>query len=803
METELNDLLNNCDLQEIRIFLQDHAIILSFYLLPHLIKYVFKTRSDGIVQLEGQLKAAQSRPKSLAEVAQKKVVHKERPKAMTTAQAAGQSSKPKPTRTRKRSPKRERFVATVKATSALGVKTGEEIKAELFKAVDPVTANIGFDAIVKAKDSVIVEVRSRADLDRLLGSAGCKEKGLEVLERTASTTWPRLAIFDVPNSFSEDKVLWALASQNGDMLAIRTQGRACALGSFSRVVITGQKGDETPWAAMVVLSPNITATHLRQYSSAHCVCVELSGAFGSVVVISQYHQFSHEPEVHIDYLDLLLSRLGSRRIIIGMDLNGTSPQWSSRVQTADERGLLLEEMTSEKIAPKSAVNSLMVGDSSTTGWTETATAFLDGFLADPTTPDRVIPPSRAADTALWSELEVLKSVRSMKSGKCPGEDMIEADMIKAACGYGFLRPLTCLMNACLRLGRLPSGWKSGAICVLLKSLEKDRSALKSYRPVCLLPVLSKVLERLIRWRLLPVISNEEHASSRQFGFRAGRSTADAIGLAKSIVSECGKPLAFGILFDITGAFDNLRWHSVMEKLATRSCPGNIWQLVRDYLGGRTVSLTSDGSRVAREVKKGAPQGSILGPDMWNMCMDPVLREVQERGGEIVAYADDLLLLVPGDSRPDCEARAQSMTDVIAGWASRLCLEISRSKTEMILLKNNAKGGTKERNAGTLRATHQSDASIRRQRAILPLYCNGPIGKISGKPANCVAYIRRALQITPSFEHHAGSQRAFRATLLGNMAKIRPRDDSSVGGQVMRRSMIFVTGRPGPGRRRSR
>ncbi|CAB0033437.1 unnamed protein product [Trichogramma brassicae] len=282
-------------------------------------------------------------------------------------------------------------------------------------------------------------------------------------------------------------------------------------------------------------------------------------------------------------------------------------------------------MTSEKIAPKSAVNSLMVGDSSTTGWTETATALLDGFFADPATPDRVVPSSRAADTALWYVLEVLKAVRSMKSGKCPGEDMIEADMIKAACGYGFLRPLTCLMNACLRLGRFPSSWKSGAICVLLKSPDKDRSALKSYRPVCLLPVLSKVLERFIRWRLLPVISSEDHASSRQFGFRAGHSTADAIGLARSIVSGCGKPLAFGILFDITGAFDNLRWHSVMEKLATRSCPGNIWQLVRDYLDGRTVSLTSAGSRVARKVKKGATLGSILGPDMWNMCMDPVLR----------------------------------------------------------------------------------------------------------------------------------------------------------------------------------
>ncbi|CAB0041976.1 unnamed protein product [Trichogramma brassicae] len=363
---------------------------------------------------------------------------------------------------------------------------------------------------------------------------------------------------------ASDELVVSAVDEGIDVLLIAEPythgGRVCALGSFSCVVITGQKGDETPWAAVVVLSPNITATHLRQYSSAHCVCVELSGAFGSVVVISQYHQFSHEPEVHIDYLDHLLSRLRSRRVIIGMDLNGTSPQWSSRVQVADERGLLLEE----------------------------------------------------------------------------------------------------------------------------------------------------VLERLIRWRLLPVISSEDHASSRQFGFRAGRSTADAIGLARSIVSGCGKPLAFGILFDITGALDNLRWHSVMEELATRSCPGNIWQLVRDYLDGRTVSLTSDGSRVTRVVKKGAPQGSILGPDMWNMCMDPVLREVQERGGEIVAYADDLLLLVPGDSRTDCEVRAQSITDVIAGWARRLSLEISRSKTEMILLKNNATGGKKVTATGKKRVIEKGD-----------------------------------------------------------------------------------------------
>ncbi|CAB0043083.1 unnamed protein product [Trichogramma brassicae] len=331
------------------------------------------------------------------------------------------------------------------------------------------------------------------------------------------------------------------------------------------------------------------------------------------------------------------------------------------------------KMMNDKITPKAAVNTLAIGDSRTSGWAETAKAMLDGFFADPETADRAVPPSREADVEPWTELEVLKAVGTMKSAM--------------------------LMNACLGLGRFPSGWKLGAICVLLKSPDKDRSALKSYRPVCLLPILSKVLERLIRWRLEPTIMDIGHASQRQFGFRAERSTADAIELARSIVSDSNEPFAFGILFDVTGAFDNLRWDSVLEELGRRRCPGNLWRLIADYLDDRSVALACEGIRVSKKVRKGAPQGSILGLDLWNICMDPVLREVQDRGGEIVAYADDLLLIVTGGGRQACEDLGQSMSRVIARWADRLCLEISRAKTEMILLKNGATGGKKVTKAG--------------------------------------------------------------------------------------------------------
>ncbi|CAB0034353.1 unnamed protein product [Trichogramma brassicae] len=100
-----------------------------------------------------------------------------------------------------------------------------------------------------------------------------------------------------------------------------------------------------------------------------------------------------------------------------------------RQSTSSKSYGFIYKMTSDKIAPKAALSTLIVGDSRTSGWAETAEAMLDSFFADPVRPDRLVPPSRKADVEPCTELEVLKAVETMKSVKCPGEDRIEADMV--------------------------------------------------------------------------------------------------------------------------------------------------------------------------------------------------------------------------------------------------------------------------------------------------------------------------------------------------------------------------------------
>ena len=99
-------------------------------------------------------------------------------------------------------------------------------------------------------------------------------------------------------------------------------------------------------------------------------------------------------------------------------------------------------------------------------------------------------------------------------------------MIKVACKNGLLPILTSLFNSYLKLGRFPRAWKFGVIRALLKSSEKDPKV-KSYRSVCLLPILGKILERLIKYRLNEMNSMKSH--EQQYGFTKGKSTSDFEG----------------------------------------------------------------------------------------------------------------------------------------------------------------------------------------------------------------------------------------------------------------------------------
>jgi hypothetical protein len=95
--------------------------------------------------------------------------------------------------------------------------------------------------------------------------------------------------------------------------------------------------------------------------------------------------------------------------------------------------------------------------------------------------------------------------------------------------------------------------------------------------------------------------------------------------------------------DIRGAFDNVWWPGLFDALRTKQLPHEILAIIKNYLTDRAVSFTQGNVTVTKNVTKGSPQGSVLGPTLWNLLLDPFLDSACPEGTKVVAY--DLRLLL--------------------------------------------------------------------------------------------------------------------------------------------------------------
>ena len=123
------------------------------------------------------------------------------------------------------------------------------------------------------------------------------------------------------------------------------------------------------------------------------------------------------------------------------------------------------------------------------------------------------------------------------------------------------------MNGCLAWGIFPKRWKVGSVVTIPKGTDRDRSDPKSYRPICPLSMIGKLLERLMATRMAPNFHDHALFSDRQYGFRLGRSTVDAITKFRKKVEQMGEEkYVLAIALGILGAFDNVWWPNILHEL---------------------------------------------------------------------------------------------------------------------------------------------------------------------------------------------------------------------------------------------
>lgn len=294
------------------------------------------------------------------------------------------------------------------------------------------------------------------------------------------------------------------------------------------------------------------------------------------------------------------------------------------------------------------------------------------------------------DIPLFTKEELITAVSKLKPGKAPGPDGIPSEVIKEI-AYKCPELLLKTFNKCLVEGTFPRIWKVQRL-VLINKGKGDPDSPSAYRPLCMLDTTGKLLERLIKPRLMGAIDTRGGLSERQHGFRPGRSTLGALRdvvhafEAAQRINHFSRPLILLATLDVKNAFNSLRWKNVFHALENRfQVPLYLRRLIRSYLSNRElIYKTTDGQRSIK-VTSGAAQGSILGPDLWNISYDSILRMEMPQDTFLVGYADDIAAVISARDTEEAERKLKQVMIRVKTWMDSHGLSLATQKTELLLL----------------------------------------------------------------------------------------------------------------------
>lgn len=296
-----------------------------------------------------------------------------------------------------------------------------------------------------------------------------------------------------------------------------------------------------------------------------------------------------------------------------------------------------------------------------------------------------------ANDSLFTEEEVLGCLRSMNANKAPGPDHLTAD-ICLAFSIKQITLLTKIMNRCLKLSHFPENWKIAQVIPLPKPNKSDYSNTSSYRPIGLINIFGKLLEKLICQRISYHLEKNNKSNSLQFGFKQQTSTTDALKKIIDMITaaKTSKQLVIAISLDIQAAFDNAWWPLLFKRLKQAQCPQNLYKIILSYIQNRKVSLNYADTTQTKVMTRGCIQGSVCGPLFWNIILDDLFEEKLPDGCHLQAFADDVLLIVNNKKVADLETTANKALKIIFEWGKEAKLSFAPSKTQLIAFTPKAK-----------------------------------------------------------------------------------------------------------------
>ena len=283
-----------------------------------------------------------------------------------------------------------------------------------------------------------------------------------------------------------------------------------------------------------------------------------------------------------------------------------------------------------------------------------------------------------------SPLEVAKITRNIKKSyfsHCgiPGKFI---HLIATPVSFSLSR----LLNNLFEAGHFPLIWKIAHVTAIYKRSgpKTDKS---SFRPISLLPTLSKICESVMHDRMMKHCLENSVISERQAAYLKGDSTvSQLLYIVHNIRQYWGEhKITQGLFLDVSAAFDKV-WHNgLIAKLDQIGVEGSFLDILRSYLSGRQQIVVVDGIKSEiQDVKAGIPQGSRLGPLLFIIYMNDIITDIES---DILIFADDTSLFATGSDPAETAAILNRDLEKISLWATKWKVTFNASKSKDIIFSN--------------------------------------------------------------------------------------------------------------------
>ena len=227
-------------------------------------------------------------------------------------------------------------------------------------------------------------------------------------------------------------------------------------------------------------------------------------------------------------------------------------------------------------------------------------------------------------------------------------------------------PLKLIFEKCIHTGKFPSLWKQANVQPVHK--KNSRQDKTNYRPISLLPICSKIFEKILFDPIYNHLSNNDLLTKHQSGFRPGDSTINQLlAITHSIYESFEDGCETRALFlDISKAFDKVWYSGLIFKLRQNGIDGKLLQLMTDYLNNRHQRVVLNGVHSTwLPLNSGVPQGSVLGPLLFLIYINDLTNNISS---SIKLFADDASLFLRVRDVAMCHQIIKKDLKTITAWA---------------------------------------------------------------------------------------------------------------------------------------